>query len=94
MAIDDVIVGFGANNTVLTFQPAAGVEIVITMVGALANINLALTDGTNISDLFVMATTAGQFPLGMKLGITNSVYIQLPAGGAGIYGSYSGIQTK
>ena len=91
MAIGDVISAtVGAAS--LTFQPAAGVEVMITHFGTQSgtNPNCGITDGANPSHLVYGQTT---FTTAAKIFITNSVYFFCGFGGSGA-SAYCGVQTK
>lgn len=102
MAVGDVIADVVsiASSGNSTFQPAAGVEILITQFGftTMSGNNLAaisLYDGTNIGNVFIAAGTTPATPVLLKLGITNSHYIYIDNGSTGTeIMSYSGIQIK
>jgi hypothetical protein len=87
MAVGDVVSGISANNTTLNFQPAAGVEIMLTAFSG--GFGGGITDGVVIgSSMFVNYTET------KKIFITNTNYITIAPGGAGFYGAYTGIQIK
>ncbi len=92
MAVGDVISGqiVGAG----TFQPAAGVEIMITscLVQPRNSDDIRMTDGANQAIFSNQANTANSH-MNMKFLITNSLYLYLNAG-AGVYSGYTGIQIK
>jgi hypothetical protein len=98
MAPGDVINGTGTAGVTLNFQPAVGVEVVLTSF-AVVNEWVALTDGVNIGKVFL--TGDGSFPAsslignsgGSKLCITNSNYLQINGSG-GNAPQYSGLQIK
>lgn len=88
MAVGDVVSGISADNTAITFQPAAGVECVITSVTS--GFNGGITDGVlTSSNIFLNASQAN-----IKLFINNTRYLTIAAGGAGFFGAYTGMQTK
>lgn len=95
MAVGDVINGISGDNALLTFQPAAGVECVITIVfygDSGGTFNPALYNGTNIA---YRRLAANEFSGGVvKFPINNTRYLYISARGAGYYGGYAGIQTK
>ena len=93
MAIGDIINGIGANTTSLTFTPAAGVEIIIFQASAGDTPYIHLSNGVTRSQIY--ASYSGTTGLGrlVKIGITNTNYLQIDAGTAEA-GSYSGIQIK
>jgi hypothetical protein len=92
MAVGDIInSGVGAATTWLSFQAAAGVEIIITAFcadGANQHIGLS-PDGVNRG--IGSTTTVGASGFNIKLGITNTNYLVYYATAAP---SFSGIQTK
>lgn len=93
MAAGDVVNGIGVNATDLTFQPAAGVEVAITTVGAY-NQFYKLTNGTTLSVLGYAQTV--NMELYMKTGkilINNTNYLFIAAGTLDANG-YTGIQIK
>ena len=84
MAIGDLIVSrFAINNN---YQPASGVEVMVTYVGGESAPTVAGYDGTNTDgqQLFVAAREL-RFP------VTNGNYVRCTAGGAGWI---RGVQTK
>ena len=96
MAVGDVVNAIGANNAILDFQPAVGVECVITMTsGGNTTVIGQLYNGT------LTATSVSQYTLGaytgmqnIKLFINNTTYLRIVAGGAGQFNSYCGMQIK
>ncbi len=94
MAVGDVVNGISANNTILTFQPAAGVECCITSVGT-DNINTngcKLYNGTLLSGQARVTEITNQSNI--KIFINNTNYLYLPALGVAYMSHYTGIQTK
>jgi hypothetical protein len=95
MVAGDVVQGISALGAAIAFQPAAGVECMITTTSAGSGTGYTtLTDG--------VVTQAYQFPnannalaltMTLKLFITNSIYLNV-ALQAGQNSSYSGIQIK
>jgi hypothetical protein len=91
MVVGDIIIGQGAVNTVLTFQPAAGVEIMLTAMGGLSSI-CEITDGAVVS-LINPNPPSGSHLANEKVGINNTYYLSIRAVAA--YGNYyTGIQIK
>ena len=87
----DVVSGIGADNALLDFQPAAGVEVVIVSAfgeGSLAG-QPTLFDGTNVS---VLAALGNDAIVGIKLMLTNTLYLRLANRGATRFNSYSGME--
>lgn len=95
MAVDDTVSALSSVNTVLTYQPAAGVEVVVTSVAINDSTATArLYDGTN-TGFFRGNTTGITYPYSnMKLFITNTLYLYIDATGAATYGAFTGIQIK
>ena len=92
MTAGDVVNGISSANTTLDFQPAAGVECVITSVGREAtNTGFGLYDGTTLAS---DTPAANLNTRKMKLWINNTRYFRIEATGAATNGSYTGIQTK
>lgn len=88
MAVGDVVSGISGNNAALTFQPAAGVECLITIVTG--GFNGGISNGlVSSSNMFVNANQGN-----IKLFVNNTNYLVIGAGGAGFYGAYTGIQIK
>ena len=94
MAIGDAVNGIGLVATALTFQPAAGVEVVITSFHGdyvvLSDINL--TDGV-ISTARLASTSTIVNPGNTKVFITNARYMRLE-GIAGGRAGFSGVETQ
>lgn len=97
MAVGDVVNGISADNTIIDYQPAAGVEAVITSVmtyNLAANNAVGLYNGTLTANFFVVNA---QQPVNFgntKIFVNNTRYLRVSATGAGFQGGYSGIQTK
>lgn len=97
MAAGDVVAGLGTVAT--TFQPAAGVEVVLTSWGSNRQW-VKMTNGASNSFVWYFSDTApnlqsqnmGQGSGGSKLCINNTIYITLPASVDNNY--YCGIQIK
>ena len=95
MAVDDIISGISGDNAVLDFQPASGVEVMIIMIGMDNQTNSpALYDGTNESLLISGGTNDRRDLTNIKIPVTNSIYLRLPALGAGNRSCYAGVQIK
>lgn len=92
MAVGDVVNGISAVATLIDFQPAAGVEVMITEAGSTTGggtARPAMYDGTLISYLEVSVVTFRG-----KMFINNTRYLRVNPGIAGESGHYSGIQIK
>lgn len=91
MAVGDVVNGIGALGAGLDFQPAAGVECLISYVSD-EGAPFQLFNGVNGSRQtgYINAGIIGN-PL--KLFITNSIYLRIVAL-AGVRAGYSGITIK
>ena len=94
MVAGDIINEVGAVGAALSFQPAAGVEVVITFVSAY-NSWIMFSDGVSTALSYNMSTTLPTTgnQINMKMGITNTHYISMAASG-GQSLAYSGIQIK
>ena len=91
MAVGDIVSGVGSTSANLSFQPASGVEVMITFT---SNYNawIYFTNGTLNSLSHHSMTTGSAEGAKVKIPINNTNYITLSAGS---YPSgYSGIQTK
>lgn len=92
MAVGDIVNGISGDNTKLDFQPASGVEIMITSC-FMDRIAIApmLFDGTNQQEL-VCATPTVATQLGnLKIFINNTNYLRLDNLGVGNRSAYTGI---
>jgi len=85
LAIGDVVADISADNTIMTFQPAAGVECMLTSVQT--------GFGWKFSDGVVTSSDFGLNGL-QKIFIKNDFYLIIAAGGAGKFSFYTGIQIK
>ena len=101
MVAGDVVNGFGALNSSLTLQPAAGVEVMITQGSTGTNgtwINLYNATVGTVAYGFQCGSVAqvayGSRFAGYKLFINNTNYLHIYAPAAGEYVSYTGIQIK
>ena len=98
MAIGDVVSGLSALNTALTFQPAAGVEAVITScpMDDSANIAPLLDDATLVSSFFTNAALAAAADnyMATKIFVTNTNFLSYGAAGVGLSSGFTGVQTK
>ena len=94
MAVGDVVNGISAINTIITFQPAAGVECMISSNGlGAAGAAIVVTDGILTSWQYSTLPRYQVDTGNMKLFINNAIYLRVSAT-PGSSGSYSGIQTK
>tara|TARA_Y100000296_G_C5114812_1_gene227132 strand:- start:96 stop:377 length:282 start_codon:yes stop_codon:yes gene_type:complete len=93
MAVGDVVNVLSAATTILNYQPAAGVEIMVSSI---------IRGGTNVANglyngavwAYDTAAASDTGMLNQKLFITNSIYIRINAAGGGGITSISGIQIK
>jgi hypothetical protein len=94
MAVGDVINGvFPLFNVQYYFQPAAGVEIMITFMGGRGATTLnGLYDGVTLSTCYVSNNVGWFAGLNTKMGINNTIY--LTAFTNNVAPSYAGIQIK
>ena len=90
MAVGDIVNGISADNTIIDFQPAAGVEVVITsFVTALGN-QATFFNGTNTANAWVAAIDSGFFA-NVKMFIDNTIFLRVVAQGNAKFGGFSGI---
>ena len=94
MAVNDVVVGINAAvNTILDYQPASGVETLITSIFYLSGDGAPVFyNGTNQSQYAQGATTIMQ-PYITQYFVTNTTYLRLVASSTA-KNAYSGVQTK
>tara|TARA_R110002051_G_scaffold174404_1_gene244645 strand:+ start:708 stop:989 length:282 start_codon:yes stop_codon:yes gene_type:complete len=91
MAVGDPVIAQGAVNTILTFQPAATVTVVLTCFAGL-NTVVRITDGA-VHSLLGTVNYEGVNPkmFNIKCFINNTYYLHMDAS-VGYGGFYSGIQ--
>lgn len=96
MAVDDVVSGIGTSGAITDYQPAAGVETVITQVIQSESVAIShFYDGTNTGEPFVTSNTAltSSISGSMKLFVTNTLYLRMDAQTAK-FNTYCGVQIK
>ena len=94
MAVGDAVIQMSAGGTQLIFQPAAGVEIMITtLCGSNASTPMYYTNGANISEIVTARTNYSSVQSSTKMFVNNTIYLQMNTSGA-LFSSFSGIQTK
>ena len=93
MAIGDVVTSLGDVNTLFNFQPAAGVEVMITTLLLDQGVQApSITDGTLESYIL---TSFGNFNYtNGKIFLTNTNYLTIPAQGGTLSNGCTGIQIK
>ena len=104
MAKGDVVSGVGsvAGSSSLTFQPAVGVEVMITSAGVERmdtghpECSVGLTNGVNEGRFITYNSTAGDSNFGqLRIFLNNTNYLIINNPNASSTGyAYSGIQTK
>ena len=91
MTVGDVVNGvFPLSGTWYVFQPAAGIEVLITCASGQSLIYAGLTDGVTNSYTGMNATDG--ISGNIKFGITNTIYLKVH--GSTTAPSFSGIQIK
>ena len=90
MAVGDMVSGFSATSTVLNFQPAVGVSVMITSIGGVTVWSL-LTDGT-ITTGYTTQTESGGKQANVKIFINNSLYLRIDS--TSYNNTYTGIQIQ
>jgi|TARA_R110000824_G_scaffold360565_1_gene548318 hypothetical protein len=84
MAVGDVVNGLsGLPTTYIFFQPAVGVEAMISFVSS----HVAIADGTNTT-----SNMTGNDTLNMKIFINNTIYLRYYGASTGT--GFTGIQIK
>lgn len=94
MAIGDIVSDVGALNTILDFRPAAGVDVVITSVyyAITAGGRVRLFDGT-LEAFQLEATNLPVTPhQAMKMFLTNTFWLRIPASGASNSNGFTGME--
>tara|TARA_R110000823_G_C15534241_1_gene457246 strand:+ start:225 stop:491 length:267 start_codon:yes stop_codon:yes gene_type:complete len=86
MAVGDIVSGFSAINTILTFQPAGSNVCLITVVPN--SFNYTLTDGVT-SAAGARNNSVSEVT---KLFINNTNYLYISSGGPGTISFFTGIQ--
>ena len=94
MAVGDVVNGIGLANTDFSFQPAAGVECVITTTGAVSAWIFLSNGVTNAHAFAINSSTNSVGSSNCKFCINNTNYLIVQAAGATYYSNYTGIQIK
>jgi hypothetical protein len=92
MAAGDVVSAVFGPAALMSFQPAAGVEVCFTTIGAY-NSQIQLTDGVDHAMMGHSTNPAGVYSFTTKLFVTNTIYLTtnlVSAEGC----AYSGIQIK
>jgi len=90
MAVGDIVSEFSGDNAELDFQPAAGVDVLITSVAASSSA-ANITDGTDFAEIMNTDGNAGTTQNMLKVFINNTNRIQVGAQGAGVHSALSGI---
>ena len=88
MVAGDVVSGIGAVAAILNFQPAAGVECVLT-VAQCQGVWTTLTNGVLSSDVYYFLNNLYNYE---KICVNNTNYVSILAGAGS--GCFSGMQTK
>ena len=94
MAAGDVVSGQGGIGATYNFQPAAGVEVMISSAGNNSQGWFYLYNGSILSGVYSMSPGNAHDTFLIKIFINNTIYIQMEASGAGKYNGFSGIQIK
>ena len=93
MAVGDIINGIATATGVFTYQPAVGVEVIVTSVfqfnGSATNVSLTNAGGVDMCYINSLLTA---IILNTKIGLTNTVFLSLTANT--LKAGFTGIQTK
>ena len=90
MAIGDIVSGVGVAGVTLTFQPAVGVSVMISVAQNYADM-ISLTDGVNSGYLY-HGTQGYVQTANVKIMINNTNYLSIAS--AGNSSVYTGIQIQ
>ncbi len=93
MAVGDIISDATIKNSYVNFQPAAGVEVILTSVFGNSDGVVSIQNGvlTGYSQ-FVTGSKNFNSGFNVKIGVTNSVFVGIYS--TGDDGGYTGIQIK
>tara|TARA_R100001530_G_scaffold107607_1_gene75266 strand:+ start:148 stop:435 length:288 start_codon:yes stop_codon:yes gene_type:complete len=95
MAVGDIVIGGSADNTVLNFQPAATVSVLITAAGLDdESAFIGVTNGVLNSRIGNPANEASNGQGNTKIFINNTIYLTIIALGAGVFSTYHGVQAE
>ncbi len=95
MAVGDVIADVSPTNTIVDYQPAVGVGVVITWQdGINVGVGAVMYDGSKQTSSSCVNGGSPTQNYNMKMMITNSNYLRYLSQGAGSQGSFSGMQIK
>lgn len=94
LVVGDVVNGLSGDNAILIFQPAAGVEVVITTQNTDAiSASIQTFDGVNDSFTITSSANSGRTNfMNMKLFITNALHVRFLALGVGSRSAFSGVE--
>ena len=92
LAAGDIINIIVADPSNIYYQPAAGVEIIITAGVTDNSYHIGLYDGTNTGQNANCSTLPPSAALNMKFGITNTNYAKIYSSAS--HKGFTGIQTK
>lgn len=94
MVVGDVVSDIGGDNVTLDFQPAVGVEAVISLwFGGLTNSNIHLFNGVDVS----VNVKPSQITINlqaMKMFVNNTNFLRIIASGVGLRNAFTGIETN
>lgn len=94
MVAGDVVNGFSAAATALTFQPAVGSEIMISAIAMNNNTTLPRLDNGVNTTFLAWGTNEEPSGSNIKVFINNSIYLHIQALPAGEVSGFTGIQIK
>jgi len=94
LTVGDIVNGISAAATILVFQPAVGVSIMITTCAFGGNVvSPFFTDGVNLSGMN-WSTAGVNSANNSKIFLDNSLYLRFQALPAGEYSAFCGIQVQ
>jgi hypothetical protein len=92
MVVGDIVNGIGAIATYTYFQPAAGVEVMVTSITGRNTVYGGLYDGVTSSTGYVSLNSVGFDGTNAKIGITNTNYLVYYS--STVPSCFSGVQIK
>lgn len=92
MVVGDVVNEIGGDDAAITFQPAAGVEVLITIIGRGFVDSFFFDDGVITGFLFVLGMIPSTTVI--KMPINNAIHLTVVAQGVGQRASFGGIQIQ
>ncbi len=92
--IENIVNGISAAATILDFQPATDIQVIITSVGddSVSSLHVSLYNGTDDSRFFSGLGTANFTTSNMQMFINNTNYLRMYSAGTGKLTSFTGYE--